>query len=209
MRHLILLRHGQSEVNAAQQTQTIFCGQLDTPLTECGRQQARDAGRILADSPKYCISHAVSSSLGRASETLELVIQQLQEPPFRFPASTGLNERSLGLFEGRQEQDVLAEFPEYRENPQFSAFRAHFHQKAPLGENLAEVTQRAHDELLRHVPHVTHDLLLVSHCQTIRCLIGVLTKAAPESVMQFPVPNATPIVLAQSGPDLWQLTNPD
>ncbi|MFN9078969.1 MAG: histidine phosphatase family protein [Planctomyces sp.] len=209
MRHLILLRHGQSRINAAQQTQSIFCGQLDTPLTEIGRQQARDAGRILAESSEYRISHAVSSSLARAAETLELVLQQLHQPPFRFPARAGFNERSLGLFEGRPEQDVLEQFPEYRDNPQFSAFRADFHQKAPGGENLTEVSQRAHRELLQHLPYVTDDLLLVSHCQTIRCLIGVLTNASPQSVMQLPVPNATPIILARSGPDRWQITSDD
>ncbi|MFN9050555.1 MAG: histidine phosphatase family protein [Planctomyces sp.] len=112
MRHLILLRHGQSRINAAQQTQSIFCGQLDTPLTEIGRQQARDAGRILAESSKYRISHAVSSSLGRAAETLELVLQQLHQPPFRFPARSGFTVRSLGLFEGRPAQDVLEQCPD-------------------------------------------------------------------------------------------------
>lgn len=209
MRQLILLRHGQSMVNAAQQTQSIFCGQLETPLTEIGRQQARDAGRLLADSSKFRISHAVSSALGRAAETLQLVLPNLAPQPHRFPDDVAFNERSLGIFEGRSEDDVLQQFPEYRDDPRLSAFRADFQQKAPGGENLTEVAARAHAGLSKLIPAVTDDLLIVAHCQTIRCLILALTGCSPEVARHRIIPNARPILLTQGSPGSWKLQSAD
>lgn len=208
MRHLILLRHGQSQINAAQQTQSIFCGQLDTPLTDFGRQQACNAGRYLADSNQVRISHAVSSTLRRASETLSLVLPLLHPQPCRLPNNIAFNERSLGLFEGRLEEDVLRQFPEYRDDPQLREFRADFQQKAPGGENLTEVAERAHAGLLKLMPDVTEDLLLVAHCQTIRCLIMALTGCPPDVAKHRSIPNAQPLILTPATTGLWQLLSP-
>jgi len=192
-------------VNAAQQTQSIFCGQLETPLTEIGRQQAREVGRILADSSKFRISHAVSSALGRAAETLQLVLPNLTPQPHRFPDDVAFNERSLGSFEGRLEDDVLQQFPEYKDNPSLSAFRTDFQEKAPGGENLTEVAARAHAGLSKLIPAVTDDLLLVSHCETIRCLILALTGCPPEVAKHRTIPNARPILLTRGSPGSWKL----
>ena len=59
MRRIILVRHGESQINAVWKEKAIFCGQLDTPLTEKGRLQALDVGRLLADASQFRISHAV------------------------------------------------------------------------------------------------------------------------------------------------------
>uniref|UniRef100_UPI0020BF0908 histidine phosphatase family protein n=1 Tax=Lysinibacillus sp. D4B1_S16 TaxID=2941231 RepID=UPI0020BF0908 len=60
-----LLRHGETEYN----TQGRYQGQLDSPLTELGREQVQQNARML----KTCIGHAhdwkiFSSPLGRAVE---------------------------------------------------------------------------------------------------------------------------------------------
>ena len=108
-KRLILLRHGESAINAIQATQAVFCGQFDTPLTELGQRQASAAGKVLADRTHFRISHAVSSRLPRASDTLAIVLEALSPRPELLPAHAGFNERSLGLFEGRSEQQVFAD----------------------------------------------------------------------------------------------------
>jgi broad specificity phosphatase PhoE len=62
VRRLVLLRHGQTEWNAGSRMQ----GQLDTDLTELGREQAGAAAEVLAKRQPLVI---VSSDLRRALDT--------------------------------------------------------------------------------------------------------------------------------------------
>ncbi|MDZ7884839.1 MAG: histidine phosphatase family protein [Mycobacterium sp.] len=62
VRRLVLLRHGQTEWNAGSRMQ----GQLDTDLTELGREQANAAAEVLAKRQPLVI---VSSDLRRALDT--------------------------------------------------------------------------------------------------------------------------------------------
>lgn len=205
MRRVILLRHGQSEINAVQQRQPVFCGQLDTPLTNLGRQQAREVGRLLADPRRFHFSHAVSSALGRARETLDLALLAFSSPPRRLPASAAFNERSLGSFEGRTEEDVFHQFPQYRDDPRFCNFRADPIQKAPHGENLEDVRHRAATALQELLPNITSDLLLVAHCQTIRCLISAMTGRDLVQSLSLTIPNAQPMILTETSAVTWEL----
>ena len=65
MSHLIFVRHGESELNVANQRRRVFCGQTDTPLTDIGRQQARAVGDALAARDDLRVERAISSSLSR------------------------------------------------------------------------------------------------------------------------------------------------
>ena len=204
-KRLVLLRHGQSAINAIQATQAVFCGQFDTPLTELGQRQASAAGKVLANRTHFQISHAVSSRLPRASDTLAIVLEALSPRPELLPAHAGFNERSLGLFEGRSEQQVFAEYPQYRDDPALRNFRGDFVQRAPGGENLREVQQRVLRAVREILPMVSEDLLIVAHCQSIRCLIGGLTGCGDEAKLQLHIPNAVPLVLESNGTTQWQL----
>ena len=62
VRRLVLLRHGQTEWNAGSRMQ----GQIDTDLTDLGREQARAAAEVLAKRQPLAI---VSSDLRRALDT--------------------------------------------------------------------------------------------------------------------------------------------
>jgi len=62
VRHLVLLRHGQTEYNATSRMQ----GQLDTDLSDLGRDQAVAAAEVLAKRQPLLI---VSSDLRRALDT--------------------------------------------------------------------------------------------------------------------------------------------
>ena len=62
---IYFIRHGQSEANARR----VHAGQFDAPLTELGREQAREAGRRLKG---IKFDKVFASDLSRASETAEL-----------------------------------------------------------------------------------------------------------------------------------------
>ena len=205
MKRAILVRHGESEINAAWKEKAIFCGQIDTPLTEKGRQQAIDVGRILADASKFRISHAVSSTLVRAVDTLQLIRQQFTAAPELLPAMSAFNERSLGLFEGRAKEDVYREFPEYENDPDYCNFRDHHQQKAPGGENLSEVTSRAWPALESVLELAQPDVLIVAHCQVIRCLIARAITLDANGISSLKIPHAVPILLTQAGASGFRL----
>jgi broad specificity phosphatase PhoE len=197
MSHLILLRHGESQLNVLNRQKRVYCGQTETPLTDFGREQAREAGRQLAARRELKIVRAVSSCHERSRETLRLAIEQLGYPVELLAPVEGLNERSLGRFEGLAEEDVFRDHPQYRDDPAFNLFMNHFAQKAPEGENLAEVSIRAWRAVELLLGEATGDLLIVSHYNTIRCILGQALLLEKEAVLGLRIPNATPIVLAR------------
>lgn len=202
---LILLRHGESEHNVANRISRVFCGQFDSPLTLRGREQARAVAEQLSQNADLPIGRAVSSSLVRARETLDIVLAQCGENVCRLPHDSNLNERSLGIFENRDEESVFREFPQYRDDIRYRHFQNHFEQKAPKGENLTEVTIRAWGALQRLIAESSDSLLVVSHGVAIRCILGKALGLTNEKVIEMKIPNAVPIVLRRQGADFYEL----
>ena len=101
---IVLIRHGQSTANAS----GVWQGQLDFPLSDAGREQARLAGKALA-STRFDALYA--SPLSRAYETAELIAQ---EAGFGEGITTlsGLLERAGGLLEGTTREEREARIPE-------------------------------------------------------------------------------------------------
>lgn len=199
MRYLVLIRHGESELNALSRQRRTYCGQIETPLNEVGRQQARSAGQQVARLAYLRLAAAVSSPLARAVETLALVQQELETPGETLPVEPRLMERSHGVFEGLAEEVVHREYPHYRDDPNFCRFMNHFEQAAPGGESLATVRERAWRAVLDLLESTRGDVLVVSHFNPIRCIVGQALGYSPEETLRLHVPNARPIVLAHNG----------
>ena len=197
--HLVLVRHGESELNALNRTRRVFCGQIETPLTPVGQRQAEEAGRQLAALDFLRIRRAVSSPLSRAKHTLERMVAHLPRPVTRLLPEGELMERSHGLFEGRSEEEAFAAYPQYRDDPAYCHFMNHFEQHAPGGESLATVTRRAWPAVLRLLVAGEGDLLVVSHFNPIRCILGRALDLPIRQVLDLHVPNCQQIVLAFNG----------
>ncbi|MBC8872526.1 MAG: histidine phosphatase family protein [Planctomycetes bacterium] len=195
MSHLVFVRHGESELNVTNRDGRIFCGQTNTPLTDFGRQQASDVGDALAARAELRIERAVSSALSRCRDTLDLILRRMPNGVECLPDSSALNERSLGKFEGRNAEDVYAEFPEYRDDPKFNQFQYNFTQKAPEGENLKEVTDRAWPVVRELEKACAGDILIVSHFTTIRCMVGKALELSEQRTLRLKVANAVPVIL--------------
>ena len=87
---LYLVRHGQSEGNVAK----TFHGHTDYPLTELGREQARQAGEKLKDT---AFVRCVASDLSRAWDTALSCVTGRGMIPERCP---GLREQFVGGMAG-------------------------------------------------------------------------------------------------------------
>ena len=86
---LFLVRHGQSEWNAVGRWQ----GQADPSLSELGRDQAFEAGRVIGD-----VDAVVASPQLRAHETAEILATGLGIGPII--TVDGLREREIGSWSG-------------------------------------------------------------------------------------------------------------
>lgn len=97
---ILLVRHGQSEWNAAGRWQ----GQADPVLTDLGRQQAREASRALGQ-----VDAVISSPLARARETAEIIAGELGIGPVI--ELDQLIERDAGAWSGLTRDEIEAAFP--------------------------------------------------------------------------------------------------
>ncbi|PZO99589.1 MAG: histidine phosphatase family protein [Corynebacterium urealyticum] len=126
-RRLILMRHGETEYNSAGRMQ----GQLDTPLSDVGRQQARDVAAVARD---WDVTKVVASDLERAVETASIVAEAWGldvdvDPRFR--------ETHLGDWQGGSHTEIDEQYPGqrayWRHDPRWSP---------PRGETRLDVAER-------------------------------------------------------------------
>ncbi len=94
MKRLYLLRHGQTEFNVKKLVQ----GRCDSPLTDLGRKQAGMAAAWFK-AHNVVPDKVVSSPLGRAMDTAQLVACELLGPDTAVEPCEGIIERSYGTFE--------------------------------------------------------------------------------------------------------------
>lgn len=94
MKKLYLLRHGQTEFNVKKLVQ----GRCDSPLTDLGRKQAGIAAAWLKGHD-VVPDKVVSSPLGRAMDTAQLVATELLGPDAAVEPCEGIIERCYGTFE--------------------------------------------------------------------------------------------------------------
>jgi len=203
---LILLRHGESAWNAAD----VFTGWIDVRLSDRGRQQARQAGQLLADGSDF--PDVVHTSVQtRAIQTADLALGACGRSWVPVRRSWRLNSNHYGALQGRGKAEVRAEAGE----EQFMRWRRGYRVRPPQGEpdddrRYAALPPEArprgeslHDVTQRLLPYwydaIGPDLwrydcvLVVSHSNTLRALIKHLEMVSDDAVSRLEVPNATPL----------------
>lgn len=93
-----LIRHGETDWNAAQRLQ----GWRDIPLNDTGKNQAKSVQRFL-DQQRIAFDGVLSSDLQRAIQTAQIAFAQHQYPIEQIPA---LRERNYGIYEGHPWQSL-------------------------------------------------------------------------------------------------------
>lgn len=97
-----LIRHGETEWNVQRRVQ----GALDSPLTENGIQQAKNAARRLA---KVTFDAAFASPAPRAYRTAEIIAEP--HPGLLIQKEDSLREFSFGIYEGHSLDHMDIECP--------------------------------------------------------------------------------------------------
>ncbi|WP_420620836.1 histidine phosphatase family protein [Candidatus Poriferisocius sp.] len=105
MARLLLIRHGQSEWNAARRWQ----GQADPPLSELGRRQAAEAAARLEP-----VDVVATSTLQRSRVSAEIIAEALGcDPPIPVPE---LIERDVREFSGLTRAQIEERYPGFLED---------------------------------------------------------------------------------------------
>jgi probable phosphoglycerate mutase len=167
---LLLVRHGQSEWNAA----GLMQGQTQhVPLTDLGHAQAAAAADELAPARPGAL---ISSDLRRAVQTAEHCARATGLP---FTTSAALREQGYGVLEGRPSRE-LWDVVDWTDP----------HWAAEGGESLAQL----HDRVVVFLKQLCADppaevIALVTHGDTIRAAQAVAGGAGPEGLPPVTPPN--------------------
>jgi probable phosphoglycerate mutase len=102
---VIAIRHGETAWNV----DTRIQGQLDIPLNDTGRWQARRMAEALSHEPLQAI---YASDLGRAHQTASALAEVAGLP---VQADKGLRERGFGIFQGLTFKEIEQRWPQESE----------------------------------------------------------------------------------------------
>jgi len=173
MKEIYLVRHGETEWNAAGRYQ----GKLDSPLTEFGISQAEAIGKKLAELDIQADALIVSP-LGRTRQTAAIISRFAALPAMRFDEN--LAEVSIGSWDGLTDVDIDAEWPNLLDNTtQFDWFF-----RSPDGESYDAAVERA-TEWIRTTSGV---IIAVSHGLFGRIIRGTYLGLSKTETLSLPVP---------------------
>lgn len=165
---VVLVRHGETEWSKSGQ----HTGTTDIPLTHNGRDQAREAGRLLAGRPFALV---LASPLERAQDTCRLAgygDDMVVDPD--------LAEWDYGEMEGR----TTAEIRQTR--PGWTVWDG----EMPGGETIEQVATRA-DRVIDRVLAADGDVALFGHGHALRILTARWCELDPREGRRFPLRTAT------------------
>src|SRR5262249_45086254 len=103
MYRLVLVRHGESVWNQ----ENRFTGWTDVDLNDRGRQEAREAGRMM-NAEKFEFDVAHTSVLKRAIRTLWIALDEMDLMWIPVYRSWRLNERHYGALQGLNKAETAA-----------------------------------------------------------------------------------------------------
>lgn len=197
---IVLIRHGESELNRINKKIPTYCGRYNTSLTKQGREQAR---MLQKNAYVEKIEKVYASDLERAIETAILA-----KPDKPIEIRKEITERSLGIFEGKKETEIRLKYPQYFSDKKLMRFRFDKEIKAPGGENYQEVIDRARKFL--ESLDLTEDTTIgiFSHMSCIRCLLYLLLGLEEEKMYSLIIKNTVPIVLKGDILGKFELVSP-
>jgi len=209
---IVFVRHGQSEYNL----ENRFTGWTDSDLSEQGKKEARQAGKVLRANG-FAFDAAYSSVLTRAIRTMGIILDELGLLWIPVEKSWRLNERHYGALQGLNKAETAEKYGAdqvllwrrsvsvrppalTRDDSRYAGHDPRYRDmegEVPLTENLDDTAARA---LVywkdRIVPELAagRKLLLCAHGNTLRALIRYLDDLPEDGVVNLNIPTAVPLV---------------
>jgi 2,3-bisphosphoglycerate-dependent phosphoglycerate mutase len=213
MHKLVLLRHGQSQWNL----ENRFTGWVDVPLSELGKQEAAQAGKLLK-AEGFQFDVAYTSVLKRAIKTLWIVLEELDQMWVPVYRSWRVNERMYGALSGLNKAETAAKHGEeqvkiWRRSydvppPPIDEDNEFFPGKDPrykkLRPNEIPRTECLKDTVNRFLPYWEAEIapairrgervLITAHGNSLRALVKHLDNVSDEDIVELNIPTGIPLV---------------
>jgi len=212
MKHLVLLRHGESQWNK----ENRFTGWKDVDLTEKGVEEARAAGRLLKREG-FDFDFTFTSVLKRAIRTLNLVLEEMDRVWLPVEKDWRLNERHYGALQGLNKAETAAKFGEQQVlvwrrsydipppalDPADERHPGNDPRYARLAPGEIPLTECLEDTVARVVPYWNERIaprvakgervLVVAHGNSLRALIKHFDGLSEEAIVGENVPTGIPL----------------
>ncbi len=210
---LVLVRHGESEWNR----ENRFTGWTDVDLSEKGRAEALEGGRILKQQG-YTFDVAYTSLLKRAIRTLWTILDEMDLMWVPVHRSWRLNERHYGALQGLNKSETAGKFgedqvkiwrrsydipppPLDRSDPRWPG---HDRRYAGLSEAELPLTECLKDTVARFLPlwrqtiapmvKSGNRVVVAAHGNSLRALVMVLDGISEGEIVGLNIPTGVPLV---------------
>ena len=213
MHKLVLVRHGQSAWNL----ENRFTGWTDVDLTDLGKAEAAEAGKLLKESG-YDFDIAYTSVLKRAIKTLGIIQDAMDLDWLPVIRAWQLNERHYGSLQGLNKTEMAEKFGEAQvkiwrrsydvpppplesddsRHPRFDR------RYASLTPGQLPATESLKIKLERVLPYWNSTLapeiksgkrlLVVAHGNSIRALVKYLDNISESEITELNIPTGLPLV---------------
>ena len=186
MSRLVLIRHGESQWNL----ENRFTGWVDVPLSPTGIEEAKAAGKKLAE---FKFDRAFSSVLARANETLRLVLEAIGQTAIPIEKDKALNERMYGELQGLNKAETAKKFGD----EQVKIWRRSYDVRPPGGESLKDTAERVlpyYDSRIKPFVLKGETILIAAHGNSLRALVMQLEQLTREQVLELNIPTGAPLL---------------
>jgi 2,3-bisphosphoglycerate-dependent phosphoglycerate mutase len=213
MHTVVLLRHGESTWNK----ENRFTGWHDVDLTDRGRDEAREAGRLLKEGG-YVFDIAFTSVLKRAIKTLGLALDVLDQLWIPVTKDFRLNERHYGALQGLNKAETAAKHGEAQTKIWRRSFDippppltlddprhpSHDPRYAALSPSVLPLTESLKDTIARFLPYWHETIaptirsgkrvVIAAHGNSLRALVKYLDEIDEQTIVELNIPTGIPLV---------------
>ena len=213
MHKVVLLRHGESTWNK----ENRFTGWTDVDLSDKGRQEAAEAGRLLKEGG-YTFDVAFTSVLKRAIRTLWITLDTIDQMWVPVVKNWRLNERHYGALQGLNKAETAArhgdaqvkiwrrsyDIPPPALTPDDERFSGRDARYADMRREEIPLTESLKDTVARFLPywHQTivpeiragRKVLIAAHGNSLRALVKSLDDIPESEIVELNIPTGIPLV---------------
>jgi 2,3-bisphosphoglycerate-dependent phosphoglycerate mutase len=210
---LVLLRHGESTWNK----ENRFTGWTDVDLSDRGREEANEAGRLLKEGG-FVFDLAFTSVLTRAIRTLGIVLDVLAQLWIPVTKHWRLNERHYGALQGLNKAETAAKHGEAQTKiwrrsydippPPLAPDDPRHPSRDPRYRDLKPselpLTESLKDTVARFLPYWHETIapaiksgkrvLIAAHGNSLRALVKYLDNIDEPTIVELNIPTGIPLV---------------